>query len=461
MSIQSSFLRGQAFNQQSRRARLQEQALRTEQEAMARRQAAFNNMLGQIQDPQRRAEFEMVGVQGAPALIAQRDEQKAAQRAAQAESAAAAQERANAFMSEVYRPALEQAAPQFFEAQTPEERLAIAGPLSRRLNIESQRVGGRGELTPEALIAELEGYVGAGRGREVNFRQQTFEDSQGNLYEAITDPRDPQAAPIYRSITPGAPPQPVGRLRRPQSRTVDETPQAPAGGVGDEDFDAEVFFFGSELQNAYQSAMEADPNDFGITGFARGLARDIGQQVLAARGLTFDELAAVARAETDEDANADAVSEFFDLSGYDGDSRQLERDARLLAYQAASVIARQTGRGLSDRDLQQFRDALGDPMRWDGNKPAYLQSLEDFDRRTISRLNAERRARRMPPLPEGVSFIDGSFEQYARSPDEFRAAPPPPRRPRREQGGQPDRLTRDAFDSQEEYDDYLDQLYEG
>ena len=86
--------------QGSRRARLQDQALRTEQEAMARRQAAFNNMLGQIQDPQRRAEFEMAGPQGALALIAQRDEQKAAQRAAQAESAAAAREQQVAFLED-------------------------------------------------------------------------------------------------------------------------------------------------------------------------------------------------------------------------------------------------------------------------------------------------------------------------------------------------------------------------
>ena len=83
--------------QGSRRARLQDQALRTEQEAMARRQAAFNNMLGQIQDPQRRAEFEMAGPQGALALIAQRDEQKAAQRAAQAEADATRRQAVNEY----------------------------------------------------------------------------------------------------------------------------------------------------------------------------------------------------------------------------------------------------------------------------------------------------------------------------------------------------------------------------
>jgi len=443
--------------QGSRRARLQDQALRTQNTMMQRRQDAFQDMVAGLEDPQQRAMAEAMGLDYVPFAI----EQDAAQRAAQAESAAAARERADAFMSEVYRPALEQAAPQFFQAQTPEERLAIAVPLSRRLNIESQRVGGRGELTPEALIAELEGYVGAGQaGRDYNLQFEEFATPSGAIVRAETDPRAAPGTPPLLTYLDGSPFEGNPRsLTRVQSRTVDETPPPPTGGTGEEDFDAEVFFFGNELQNAYQSAMESDPNDFGITGFARGLARDVGQQVLAARGLTFDELAAVARAETDEDANADAVSEFFDLSGYDGDSRQLERDARLLAYQAASVIARQTGRGLSDRDLQQFRDALGDPMRWDGNKPAYLQSLEDFDRRTISRLNAERRARRMPPLPEGVSFIDGSFEQYARSPDEFRAAPPPPRRPRREQEPQQELLTRDDFDSQQEYDRYLDQRY--
>lgn len=70
--------------QGSRRARLQDQALRTEQEAMARRQAAFNNMLGQIQDPQQRSMLEAMGVQGAPAFYEMQQRQQAAQAEADA-----------------------------------------------------------------------------------------------------------------------------------------------------------------------------------------------------------------------------------------------------------------------------------------------------------------------------------------------------------------------------------------
>lgn len=73
----------------TRRARLDEQILRTQNNMMQRRQAAFQDMLGQIEDPQRRMEFEMAGVEGAPALIAQRDQEKAAVRAAQQEAEAA------------------------------------------------------------------------------------------------------------------------------------------------------------------------------------------------------------------------------------------------------------------------------------------------------------------------------------------------------------------------------------
>ena len=73
----------------TRRARLDEQVLRTQQAAMERRRAAFNQMLGQIEDPQQRLALEVGGVEGVPAFFEGQRRAQAAQEAAAAEAEAA------------------------------------------------------------------------------------------------------------------------------------------------------------------------------------------------------------------------------------------------------------------------------------------------------------------------------------------------------------------------------------
>jgi len=90
-----------------------------------------------------------------------------------------------------------------------------------------------------------------------------------------------------------------------------------------------------------------------------------------------------------------------------------------------------------------------------GNKPAYLQALQDLDERIISRINAHRRAIDAPLIPEGVSFIDGSFQQYASSPTTYRSAPPPA--PRADRVQRPPQ--REDFATDAEYDRALDDFY--
>ena len=439
----------QAF-ERARGNRLQAEAARTEMDLRERQRQAYNRMLQGVPQDQRPM-YEVLGPEQGTAMMLQ-GQQAAAQ--AEAERAAELQERARAFQTEVVFPAVQEAAPAFLGMEG-NERSQFVNNLTRRLNIQAQAYGGRGQANPEAIEQMLLGY--APEPRDVNFRPQTFEDSQGNIYEALTDPLDPQAPPQYRAITPGAPERPVGRLQRLRARTVDETPTPSPVSTGDEDFDPEVYFFGNSLSNAFQVGMQADLNDFGTPGRLRRLAQDIGQQVLGMRGVTFGGLRDIALAEASPDANRERIEQFFDLSGYDGDNRQIERDFRLLAYQAASALAQQTGRGLSDRDLQQFRDILGNPTSFLGNKPAYLQALQDLDQRIISRINAHRQAQNLPLIPEGVSFIDGSFQQYASNPTTYRSAPPPPPR----SGGPSEILSRGDFETDAEYDAYLDEVYGG
>jgi len=324
ISVFPDVSQGFARYEQSRRNRLIDQQARTEQEAMRRRRAAFNQMLGQIEDPQQRLALEAGGVEGVPAFF---EGQRRAQ-AAQQEAEAARREQIQQYGMGVATRRRQLAQQEGFNE---DEFLRQAYDFGR---------SEYGMQMPYEQFVErarnpMAGEIPDVAGREVNFRQQTFEDSQGNLYEAITDPRDPQATPIYRPLTPNAPQQPIGRLRRPQTRTIDETPAPSPVSTGDEDFDPEVFFFGDALSNAFEVGFNASANDFGTAGFLRRLAQDIGQQVLGMRGVTFSGLRDIALAEADPDANRDRIDEFFDLSGYDGDNRQIERDFRLLAYQAA------------------------------------------------------------------------------------------------------------------------------
>ena len=46
--------------------------------------------------------------------------------------------------------------------------------------------------------------------------------------------------------------------------------------------------------------------------------------------------------------------------------------ATLAAYQAAAALARQEGKGLSDKDFKLFRGIVGDPKAWLSTQEAFL-----------------------------------------------------------------------------------------
>jgi len=100
ISVFPDVSQGFARYEQSRRNRLIDQQTRTEQEAMRRRRAAFNQMLGQIEDPQQRLALEAGGVEGVPAFNEGQRRAQAAAAEAAAEAAEAAREQQVAFLED-------------------------------------------------------------------------------------------------------------------------------------------------------------------------------------------------------------------------------------------------------------------------------------------------------------------------------------------------------------------------
>lgn len=174
--------------------------------------------------------------------------------------------------------------------------------------------------------------------------------------------------------------------------------------------------FGMMLSNAHSGGQNAQENDFGTIGQIRSLTQDIEQQIRAATGAGYEQLGGFAARLAEDPEDAPAIREFFDP-----DIVGLQRDARLLAYSAAAALAGQTGRGLSNRDLEMFIQIVGDPASWRGSKERYLSSLRALDNELITAINAERFTNGLSPLPPGTSFLDGSAlgdEQTPQQPED-------------------------------------------
>lgn len=96
---------------------------------------------------------------------------------------------------------------------------------------------------------------------------------------------------------------------------------------------------------------------------------------------------------------------------YDPNLSDIEKLATLTAYKAASAVAAQSGRGLSDKDFQNFRDVIGDPTAWSQNQQSFLSGLQ-----RVKQL-VDMRAKRLGTAASGGSLYEGAA-------DGGRAAPP-------------------------------------
>lgn len=124
---------------------------------------------------------------------------------------------------------------------------------------------------------------------------------------------------------------------------------------------------------------KADPNNFGVAGYAKGIVQDVnavGGNI--AQGLGYHGIQDAAAA-----ARQKAIESGVDpglLSGvFDPKLPALHSAADLLVFSAAQALAGQSGRSVSDKDVKMFKNIVGDPTDVMGNQQKYLSKLDTIE----------------------------------------------------------------------------------
>lgn len=134
----------------------------------------------------------------------------------------------------------------------------------------------------------------------------------------------------------------------------------------------------------------SDSPMFGLVGnVARG-AQGLGMQLNQLDQLLGSNLGEQFGSASAELAGAGVTPDFYDPNLSD-----IEKLATLTAYKAAAAVAAQSGRSLSDKDFQNFRQIIGDPTAWSMNQQSFLSGLDRIEQL------ASQRARRLQTVAAG------------------------------------------------------------
>lgn len=133
------------------------------------------------------------------------------------------------------------------------------------------------------------------------------------------------------------------------------------------------------LLNYNRELAKKDPTNFGVPGFVKGRVQDISS---LAQGVS-DTLGYNSFNEAVGDVRKQAMQNNVDpslLSGvFDPNLPALETAADLLVFQAASALAGQSGRALSDNDVKYFKNIVGSPTSLFSNQEKYLAKLDTIE----------------------------------------------------------------------------------
>lgn len=174
----------------------------------------------------------------------------------------------------------------------------------------------------------------------------------------------------------------------------------------------------STMLGEARAVAEADPTLFGIVGRGRELGQNLMQQWAQFQRVAPKQAAAL---RSQNDTMLDTITSIEDPDGlvaaflsteYDPNLSTLDLYGALLPYAAASALAQQEGRGLSDRDVQAFRGIVGDPTSLWSTQAGFLNRLD-----TIQRIVDARILRAQETLDGGTNAL---------VPSPGAAAPPPP-----------------------------------
>lgn len=124
-----------------------------------------------------------------------------------------------------------------------------------------------------------------------------------------------------------------------------------------------------------------DPTAFGAVGNVRRMVQGVGNQANALSQYFGGDF------QKNYSAAAKQMAAIgLDPSYYDPKLDQVHRAANLAAYQAAAALANQSGRGLSDKDVKNFRQVLGDPEAWLESQQSFKAGLDQIESMVNDRL---------------------------------------------------------------------------
>lgn len=146
------------------------------------------------------------------------------------------------------------------------------------------------------------------------------------------------------------------------------------------------------VMDATRQVAAADPTLFGAAGLARR-----GVAAVRDTARSFDAMFGGQEGAFEQQIDAALADPTVDpglrqklAAAFDPNLSNIDRLSTLLAYQAASAVAGQTGRGLSDRDLQMFVNIIGDPTSLFSSQDKFMAGLDTLEHLTRSLLDSNR-----------------------------------------------------------------------
>lgn len=123
----------------------------------------------------------------------------------------------------------------------------------------------------------------------------------------------------------------------------------------------------------------ANPDVFGVIGIGRQAVQD-SAQIAQSLGRMFGvEDINGTLSSLEQDAAAQGVDTNLFGTKYDPALGQIESLGKILAYSGASTIAGQSGNALSNKDVENISQILGDPRDWAMNQQRFLTKLQQVE----------------------------------------------------------------------------------
>lgn len=136
----------------------------------------------------------------------------------------------------------------------------------------------------------------------------------------------------------------------------------------------------SNLLAVTREVAEKDPTNFGIPGFVKGVAQDVTQIAQGlAQGLGYQG-AEQMLTEAAQSAMRSGVDPNLISGVFDPNLSSLHTLADLMVYASAEALAGQSGRSVSDKDVQFFKGIVGDPQGWLMSQEKFLAKLTQIER---------------------------------------------------------------------------------